>query len=55
MEASDIHGPIARGFVMVTDTGGRWLRSSAQTVQKMRMMYKDGIVRVQKDEPPEKN
>jgi exodeoxyribonuclease VII large subunit len=54
-EAADVHGPLGRGFVMVTDGTGRWLRAAADTVHRMRLVYVDGVVRVQKDEPEAQN
>jgi exodeoxyribonuclease VII large subunit len=50
-EAADINGPLGRGFVMVTDGTGRWLRAAAETVDRMRLVYVDGVVHVRKDEP----
>ena len=50
IEFNDFHGPLARGFVMVTDQAGRWLRIAAETVPLMRLNYRDGVVQVRKDE-----
>jgi hypothetical protein len=50
-EAADIYGPLGRGFVMVTDGTGRWLRAAAETIDRMRLVYVDGVVQVRKDEP----
>jgi exodeoxyribonuclease VII large subunit len=51
LEAADIHGPLRRGFVMVTNTTGQWLRAAKDTVSQMRLVYTDGIVQVRKNEP----
>jgi exonuclease VII large subunit len=48
-EGADVHGPLSRGFVMVTDTTGRWLRAASETVPEMKLVFKEGTVRVRKD------
>ncbi len=54
-EAADIHGPLGRGFVMVTDETGRWLRAAADAVHRMRLVFFDDVVRVRKDDPQSRN
>jgi exonuclease VII large subunit len=49
IEAADFRGPLKRGFVMVTDENERWLRTAADTVDKMQLLYSDGVVPVRKN------
>jgi exonuclease VII large subunit len=51
IESADFRGPLKRGFVMVTDENERWLRAAVDTIEKMRLIFKDGVVQVRKDEP----
>jgi exonuclease VII large subunit len=48
VERADLNGPLARGFALVADSTGRWLKRVIETRAKMRIIFADGTVNVEK-------